>query len=263
MARVDKPAPSLFARHEFLFRRLHSLTGLVPIGAYMCVHLAVNASVIEDAATFQKNVYQIHSLGGLLPLVEWAFIFLPILFHGIFGVLIFLSGVSNTGNYPYAENYRYTLQRATGLIALLFVLWHVFHMHGWFHAQWWLDGVAEPYGGAQFRPYNAASTAGAALQGVAVIALYLIGVLACVFHLANGIWTAGITWGIWTSPGAQRRMWRICAAFGLVLAIVGTGALFGMRNAGRPDLHDEEDRWYEIRVDLGDVKPNELKRSPE
>ncbi|HEV7221208.1 MAG TPA: hypothetical protein VGN42_00805, partial [Pirellulales bacterium] len=50
-------------RHEFLIRRLHSLSGLVPVGAYMCVHLLTNASVLAGAGTFQDQVDTIHSLG--------------------------------------------------------------------------------------------------------------------------------------------------------------------------------------------------------
>ena len=51
--------------------------------AFMTVHLLANASVLESPGTFQRAVYQIHSLGKLLPVVEWGFIFLPILFHAI------------------------------------------------------------------------------------------------------------------------------------------------------------------------------------
>jgi succinate dehydrogenase / fumarate reductase cytochrome b subunit len=260
---VDKPASSFLARHEFLIRRLHSLLGLIPVGAFMCVHLVVNASVLEGVGTFQNNVYKIHGLGGLLPLVEWVFIFLPLIFHGVLGVVIIRGGLPNTANYPHAENIRYTLQRATGLIAFVFIFWHVFHMHGWIHADWWLDAIRrlrEPFSGANFRPYNAASTAGEALQSVIVVILYAVGVLSCVFHLANGIWTAGITWGVWTSPGAQKRAWHICAVFGVLLAIVGMGALIGMRNVGTPDTYAEsqgiENKLYEKRVELGEIKPD-------
>ena len=85
---MDEPQPSFFERHEFLIRRLHSASGLVPVGAYMVVHLLTNASVIESPGTFQKSVYAIHSLGSLLPIVEWVFIFIPILFHALYGVAI-------------------------------------------------------------------------------------------------------------------------------------------------------------------------------
>jgi succinate dehydrogenase / fumarate reductase cytochrome b subunit len=247
-------------RHEFVIRRLHSLSGLVPVGAYMVVHLFTNASVLSPR-TFQRFVYGIHSLGMLLPAVEWLFIFLPLAFHAIIGVMIVRGGLPNSGNYRYAKNVRYTLQRATGMIALLFILGHVFHMHGWFHFDWWLQGVAEPLGGAQFRAYNAASTLGAAMNGFVMPLLYAIGVLACVFHLANGIWTMGITWGLWISPAAQRRADRVCAAFGVALAAVGLAALGGAVGVNETKAKAVEDRMYEAKTAAQEVVPNDHKRS--
>lgn len=262
---MDSPSQSFLARHDFLIRRLHSLSGLIPVGAYMVVHLVVNASVLESPATFQKNVYQIHSLGSLLPLVEWTFIFIPILFHAIIGMVIVAGGMPNSNQYRYGPNYRYTLQRATGMIAFVFIMVHVFHMHGWFHADVWLENVVRPLGGGQFKPFNAASTAGAALQSTAMVAFYIVGVLSCVYHLANGLWTMGITWGVWTSPQAQARASVACRLFGLLLAVVSMGGLYGMWAVGHPDRIDEaiqaEDNMYEFKTQSGEVAPNDHKRS--
>jgi succinate dehydrogenase / fumarate reductase, cytochrome b subunit len=262
---VDGPAPPFLVRHEFVIRRLHSLSGLVPVGAYMCVHLATNASVLNGPGTFQANVYTIHGLGKLLPVVEWGFIFLPILFHAIVGVAIAVGMIPNTRDYPYAANRRYTAQRWTGMIAFAFIMWHVFHMHGWFHFDAWMTNVAEPYGGAQFRPYNASSTAGLALQSIVVVGLYAIGVLACVYHLANGLWTMGITWGVWTSERAQAWALKVCMGFGILLALVSMSALYGMWNVGRgaalERAVDIENRMYEGRVESGELESNEHKRA--
>ena len=251
-------------RNDFLIRRLHSLCGLIPVGAYMVVHLIVNASVINGAATFQNNVLNIHKLGALLPLVEWTFIFIPILFHMIFGFVIIAGGMPNPHNYPYAANYRYTLQRATGMIAAVFITLHVFHMHGWIHNESWLHGVVEPLGGAQFRAYNATSTAGMALQNVVVVVLYAIGITACVYHLANGIWTMGITWGVWTSPRAQRRASYVCTGFGILLMVVSATALFGVRAAVDDpaklrEVRAQEDLMIQTKIATGDVQANEHK----
>jgi succinate dehydrogenase / fumarate reductase cytochrome b subunit len=261
---VDSSRQSFLARNDFLIRRLHSLCGLIPVGAYMVVHLVVNASVINGAATFQNNVLNIHKLGALLPLVEWTFIFIPILFHMIFGFVIIAGGMPNPHNYPYAANYRYTLQRATGMIAAVFITLHVFHMHGWIHNESWLHRVVEPLGGAQFRAYNATSTAGMALQNVVVLALYAIGITACVYHLANGIWTMGITWGVWTSPRAQRRASYVCTGFGILLMVVSATALFGMRAAVDDpaklrEVRAQEDLMIQTKIATGDVQENEHK----
>jgi succinate dehydrogenase / fumarate reductase cytochrome b subunit len=255
------PSTSFFARNEFLIRRWHSLTGLIPVGAYLTVHLSVNASLLSGPSVFQKNIYQIHGLEDSLLVVEWAFIFLPILFHGLIGLLIWMRGQSNTRLYPYCSNYRYMLQRATGLIAFAFILWHVFHLHGWFHADWWLEQVAVPLGGAKFRPFSGASTLGAALSGPVVQVLYAAGVLACVYHLANGLWTMGITWGVWTSPAAQRRASWVCGTFGLLLAAVGMTALLAAATVPLDQARAIEDRMYHTRVESGDIKENPHKRA--
>jgi succinate dehydrogenase / fumarate reductase cytochrome b subunit len=253
---------SFLERHEFLLRRLHSLSGLIPVGAYMCVHLLTNATVLESPATFQKNVYSIHALGKLLPVVEWGFIFLPILFHGIFGFVIIRGGLPNSSVYTYGSNVRYTLQRVTGMIAFVFIMWHVFHMHGWFHADVWIKNVASKLYGAQFRPYNAASTAGEAMQASLLVQiLYAIGILACVFHLANGLWTMGITWGVWTTPQAQRRANYVCVAFGIGLAAVGLSALAGFANVDVKAAKDIEDTLYNSRVAAKELAPDPHKRS--
>ena len=232
----------------------------------MVLHLAVNASVINGAATFQNNVLNIHKFGSLLPVLEWTFIFIPILFHMIFGFVIIAGGMPNPHNYPYSANYRYTLQRATGMIAAAFITIHVFHMHGWFHNESWLRYVVEPLGGGQFRPYNATSTAGLALQNVVMVVIYAIGVTSCVYHLANGIWTMGITWGVWTSPQAQKRASYVCSAFGLLMMVVSATALFGIRaSVDTPEklreVRNEEDRIVELKIATGDIQANPHKEA--
>jgi succinate dehydrogenase / fumarate reductase cytochrome b subunit len=213
------PSETLFGRHEFLIRRLHSLSGLIPVGAYMVVHLLTNASVLNGAETFQKQVDTIHSLGIVLPVVEWTFIFIPLLFHTLIGIWIIRSGHSNTSSYPLNKNFRYTLQRATGMIAMVFILYHVLQLH-------WMG---TPVGGGKFDPHHATSSAAGTIQAAVWIPIvYAVGVLACVYHLANGLWTMGITWGVWTTPSAQRRADYVCIAFGIGLALVGLSALFGM-----------------------------------
>lgn len=216
-------------RYHFLLHRLHSLTGLVPIGVFLVIHLLTNASVLTPGAggmEFQKSVERIHGLGPLLVPVEIVGIFLPLLFHSIIGFQIIFTGRSNAQHYRYAGNIRYTLQRTTGVIAFVFILYHVWQLH-WF---------GKGFGGGAFAVHNesggpaAALTTAQALQAAWWIApLYAIGIVACVYHLANGIWTSLITWGITIRPYSQKAAGYVCAAFGIVLSLVGLGALSGFR----------------------------------
>ncbi len=220
-------APS-FGKYEFVIRRLHSLIGLVPIGAYLAFHLWTNAAILDGVAAYQYRVDQIHRLGETtIFFLEWPFIFLPILFHGIVGLFIVSRGKRNVTDYPYAGNIRYTLQRVTGVIALVFIIYHVFQMHGWIRSEWW-QRLIRPMGGAEFQYENAISAANAIRASVWIEAAYVIGVLSCVYHLANGVWTMGTRWGVWTSLSAQRSANVLAVAVGIVVVALGMGAFVGM-----------------------------------
>lgn len=228
-----KPASNepFLVRHDFLLRRLHSLSGLIPVGAYMVVHLATNASVLNGAATFQNQVDNIHSLGKALLPIEITFIFLPLLFHALFGFVIIASGKSNSSNYPLPRNIRYTMQQWTGVIAFLFIMYHVLSLH-------WLG---KPLGGGNFNHEYATSSAHTAIAANIISQIgYAVGVLACVFHLANGLSTMGMTWGVWTSPAAQRRADYVCGAFGVLLAVIGLSALLGISQVDPVDAQAME-----------------------
>ena len=227
---------SFLTRNQFLIYRLFSLSGLIPVGAFLVVHLLTNASVNAGAGAFQSRVDMIHSLGeSVLPVVEWLFIFLPMLFHAVVGFMIIANGLPNVGSYPYVGNVRYTLQRATGMIAFVFIIGHIVHLH-------WMG---RPLGGGQFDPHAATSSAAVAIHPLLASMLYAIGVLCAVFHFANGLWTRGITWGLWTSPAAMRRANAVSVVVGLALAAAGLSSIVSLRGIGGDPAKLEQARQIE------------------
>ena len=232
-----EPSRSFLARHQFLIYRLFSLSGLIPVGAFLVVHLLTNASVLGGAAAFQSRVDMIHSLGPLLIPVEFLFIFLPMAFHAAVGFAIIAGGLPNVGSYTYVGNVRYTLQRATGMIAFAFIIFHVVQLH-------WMGA---PLGGGRFDPHHATSSAAVAVAPLGVSLLYAIGVLAAVYHLANGLWTLGITWGLWTSPAAMQRANVVSIVVGVVLAAAGLGSIGGLRATDPAQARRVENRLDEFR----------------
>ena len=234
---ANDPSQSFFARHQFLIYRLFSLAGLMPVGAFLVVHLLTNASVLAGAGVFQSRVDMIHSLGPLLVPIEWAFIFLPMLFHAVVGFVIIANGLPNVGSYSYVGNVRYTLQRATGMIAFVFIIWHITQLH-------WLG---TPFGGGRFDPHHATSSAAVVLRPLLITILYAVGILSTVFHFSNGLWTLGITWGLWTSPGAMRRANWISIMVGVLLGGAGLGALGGMRSVDVEQAKVIETRMEDVK----------------
>jgi succinate dehydrogenase / fumarate reductase cytochrome b subunit len=230
---TDLTVPLLGGRHHFLLRRLHSLTGLV-FGGYLIVHLLVNATLVEGArhaggpTVFQQQVDKIHSL-PFLAVVETLLIYLPILYHTVYGVWITATGQPNVGHYPYTKNWFYVFQRASAVVLVFFMLFHILGMKGVFggdlgrtltfaplhatqstvnhmHAGWWVGWVVYP-----------------------------IGILAACYHLANGFWTAAITWGLTVSRQAQRRWGFVCAGLFVLTMVLGFTALAStLRATARP-----------------------------
>jgi succinate dehydrogenase / fumarate reductase cytochrome b subunit len=205
-------------QYHFLIRRLHSLSGIIPVGVFLCIHLSVNATIMAGSSAFQFAVDQIHQLNnlGILKLVEIVFIMIPIAFHAVVGVIIWLSSQPNLARYRYGGNIRYTLQRWTGILAIVFIIVHLRHVH------WILGSTA-------FDPHDAPATAVSAMAGAWTAPIYLIGVLCAVFHLANGIWTFLITWGITIGPAAQRRAGYVCAVIGVILGLLGVGSFITLK----------------------------------
>jgi succinate dehydrogenase / fumarate reductase cytochrome b subunit len=123
------------------------------------------------------------------------------------------------------------------MIAFFFILFHLWQLH-------YLGKLA---GGGAFDAEHAASSTAIALGPVYWKIVYVIGTLAVVYHFSNGLWTFGITWGIWTSDRAQRGAGYVCAAFGVLLAFVGMGALYGMSTVNVPQAETIENRMEQTR----------------
>lgn len=204
------------ARH-FMLRRLHSLTGLV-FGGYLVVHLIVNATIAQFGEVYQVQVDKIHSL-PLLTFIEWGFIFLPIIYHTVYGIWITITGQPNVGNYPYPRNWFYTLQRISAIIIVLFMLFHVLTLK---------FAVAGSDSALTFNPHNAAASVHNHMEAHWFIAfvIYPLGILASCYHLANGFWTAAITWGLTVSAAAQRRFGYVCGGLFVLTLVLGFVALF-------------------------------------
>src|SRR6266853_2448264 len=86
--------------HSFLWHKLHSLSGIVPIGAFLVEHIVSNYETVNGPLAYAQQVKFLNSL-PLVRVLEWTFIFIPIIYHGVYGVFIWLRGKSNVVYYPY------------------------------------------------------------------------------------------------------------------------------------------------------------------
>jgi succinate dehydrogenase/fumarate reductase cytochrome b subunit (b558 family) len=200
----------------FLLRRLHSITGVVPVGVFLILHLWTNSKALQGEDAFAGAVNDIQGL-PYLPLIEIFGIFLPLAYHSFYGVYLAFQGKQSSLRYRYARNWLYFMQRASGMLALAFILYHL----GEFRVQKWLFGMPAS---AFYQTLEAHLSS--TYWGVPWTALlYLTGVAATVFHFANGLSGVCMSWGITLTRAAQRRATVVCWALGLVLFGLGTNTV--------------------------------------
>lgn len=194
---------------EFVNRRLHSLLGVFPIGIFLFQHLTVNHLATRGADAFNKAAHFME----LLPyrtILEIFIIFLPILFHAIYGLYIAFTAKNNVSNYGYFRNWMFLLQRISGVVTLIFITWHV-----------WQTRVQAAFG-AEVN-YSMMQEI---LSNPAMLVFYLVGVVSTIFHFANGLWSFAVSWGITVSPRSQKVSTYVTMAVFVALSIVGIRAIF-------------------------------------
>ena len=208
-----KPAEGLPA--HFVLRRLHSISGIVPLGIYAVWHLIIGAAAMSGRPAYDAVYSFVNRIPLLVPL-EIIFIIIPLGFHAIYGIAITLRGRSNPFTYPYTDNWRYALQRLTGYYIALFIILHLYFI--WGHARFTAAG------GVAFAS-SAYDFVQAHLKDPSFMVIYTLGVTAVAFHIANGLWRFCMTWGIALSDRARRIAGWIAAIFFLVLMFIGIGAV--------------------------------------
>ncbi|OGW28745.1 MAG: succinate dehydrogenase, partial [Nitrospinae bacterium RIFCSPLOWO2_12_FULL_47_7] len=187
---------SKFAKEDlhFLFLKIHSLTGIVPIGIFLVFHLGINSLRTVGALQYQLSIDLINNLPFLL-LIETGFIYIPLLFHSLVGFYIAFGGKINVSRYRHPRNCLYTLQRLSGAVVFLFLIYHL-----------GTTVVPKMYNGKHLfmaAPFliDAMNTVFQTWTGRL---LYVIGILSATFHFANGLWGFCVSWGITIGPAAQR-----------------------------------------------------------
>jgi succinate dehydrogenase / fumarate reductase cytochrome b subunit len=190
-------------RRQFLLRRLHSLTGIVPIGLYVLVHLGINSFATRGVESYDLIAEFLESLPYLLA-IEIPFIWLPILYHAGYGIYIHATGRPNPFQYAYTNNWMYWLQRWSGIVTLVFIGWHFWqtrlanYLYGQvIEFQMMADILAEPRW----------------------VAFYVVGLTAVSFHLGNGLRTFLLSWGVVVGDRARRKIAVLCTVFGILVLI--------------------------------------------
>ncbi len=193
---------------DFYLRRLHSLLGIIPVGLFLAQHLVINhfATRGEEAFNTASNFM------GSLPFVlflEWFIIYIPLMFHAFYGLYIAFTAKNNVQRFGTFRNWMFMLQRVTGVFLVIFIAWHIYETR-----------IQKALGADV--DFNMMVNI---LDNPFMLAFYIAGVIAATFHLANGLWSFLVTWGLAQSPRSQKIVTYVTIVVFLVLATIGVQAL--------------------------------------
>jgi len=200
----------------FILRKLHQLTGIMPLGFFLLEHFYTNSKALSGAADFNNAVKDLQSIPYIL-FVEIGGIFIPLIYHAVYGMVITVEARPNNLHYPYARNWFYTIQRMTGIILFFFIAFHVLNFR--FGLIPGLNTVSVAH-----HPEQSFAIVSGEFRRIPIFIVYVIGITATVWHLANGIWLFLVDWGITIGERAQKISGYACLGFGVVLLAVGINA---------------------------------------
>lgn len=195
---------------EFLWRRLHSLLGVIPVGLFLVFHLSLNFTATGGEESYNNATGMMELVPHwLLLIVEWVVIYIPLMFHAFYGVYIAFTATHNTKRFGTFRNWMFRIQRMTGIFLVVFVAWHIWQtriqkaLGDEVNFDMMADIVSNPW----------------------MLAFYIVGILSATFHLSNGLWSFLVSWGITQSPKSQKIATIISLVFFVIISVVGVAAI--------------------------------------
>ena len=214
---------SISISRHFVLRKLHQLTGVLPLGIFLLEHFYTNSKALGSVSAhktgqqlFNESVAELQSMPYVL-FIEVFGIFIPLIYHAIYGLVITYQAKPNAGSYDYGRNWLYVIQRVTGVILFVFITFHVLNFRFGLMPGLNARAVAE-------HPNEAFQIVRREFQNSTILFLYFIGIASTTFHFANGLWLFLIDWGVAVGRRAQRVLGYACGAVGIALTAVGVNA---------------------------------------
>jgi len=195
--------------YSFFLRRLHSVTGVLPVGAFLAEHFFTNSFAMFGPEVYNSKIEFFMGLPYIL-LIEVCLIWIPLLFHGLYGLYIVYTGQVNISHYGFVRNWMYLLQRVTGVVAICFIVYHVYATR--------ISGLLTGH-------HASFALVQQSLQNPLVLGFYVLGIVSASYHLGNGLFGFLISWGIAIGEKTQRAVTILCGIVSVGLAGFGLAAL--------------------------------------
>lgn len=202
---------------SFLRSRLASFLAIAPLGVWTFFHLWDNLAAFNGEAAWQTSVTTYKS--PFAQLFVGILVLVPLALHTVWGIGRLFTAQPNNGKYNAYGNLKYLLQRVAAVGVLFFLGAHL-----------WLAMIHPRFTTGQGEAF--ADIAHEMRFNPPTLVVYVLGTLGVAYHLANGLQTAAMGWGIVSSRAALKRLeWLVIAMF-LVFLAMAWGTIYALYTAG-------------------------------
>jgi succinate dehydrogenase / fumarate reductase, cytochrome b subunit len=217
MAHAAAESASSSKSSSFLRSRLGSALAVAPLGVWTILHLWNNLAAFRGGKAWEGAVTE-HS-HAVSELVGSFIVMAPLLIHTFWGIGRMVAGRINVGSYGYFANWKFLLQRLSALGVLAFLGAHI-----------WLaklqprlvQGHAETFKDIAHEMHHHTPT----------LVVYVLGTLGVAYHLANGLHTFAMSWGLVSSRRALKKLEAGAYVMFAILLAMSWGAIFALWRAG-------------------------------
>ena len=159
------------------------------MGGFLAFHLWENYTATRGADAYNRMTRTLQELPAVVAM-ELLFILAPLVYHGVYGLFRIADPRRDPIASPGSRGWVVWTQRVTGVVVFGFVLFHL-----------WTTRLVQL---SEHRSLDLFRQVQAALANPWIYALYVAGILSATWHLATGLWTFSIAWGLTARPGARR-----------------------------------------------------------
>lgn len=205
------------ARSSFIRSRLASILAIVPLGVWTFFHLWHALYAFQGADAWQKELTEYpHPFAEA---VTGIVVLLPLAIHTVWGIGRLATSRPNNVRYRLYGNLKYLLQRLAAVGVLAFLGAHIWL--ALLHPRL-VEGHAETFADLAEHMHFHTPT----------LATYVLGILGVAYHLANGVQTACMSWGVVTTQRGLKRLEWVAMGLFLLLLAMGWGAVYALWAAG-------------------------------
>ncbi len=201
----------------FIRSRIGSLLAFAPLGVWTFAHLWNNLAAFQGPAAWQHAVTEYpHPIAQLL---TSALVLLPLVLHTIWGIGRLFSARPNNVRYGFYANFKYALQRLSAVGVMLFLGAHIWL--AFLHPRL-VEGHPEPFADIAHEMHHHGPT----------LMVYVLGTLGVAFHLANGLQTLAMGWGLVSSRRALKKLDAVSIGIFFLLLGMAWTTIYALYLAG-------------------------------